>query len=446
MKIYDLFKLSLSNLWKRKTRTILTCLGVVIGTTSIVVMISIGVGLEKTQAEQIASYMDVTTIQVYRTWGDDNAAKLNEQALEQIRKIKNVKAATPIMNVYFDTGEYSSYLMKSGRYQYSGNVIALDISMMKDLGYELVSGRWPTENDTNVILFGENAPYSFINPDKQNRNTSAYDENGNKKPYPVDPFTKRITVEATYQKRDEVTGELLPYTGEIRQLKISSTGIIKGDNSKDYGQSFTTAYMDYHLYFELQNLYNKMNDIRTSNDSRLFDQVQVKANDMNDVVEIEKAIQDMGFETYSAQQIREQMGEMMKTVELVLGALGAVSMLVAAIGIANTMVMSIYERTREIGVMKVLGCKLSNIRAMFLVEAACIGMIGGIFGLLISHGLSSVVNNILGAQFGTGTISYIPLWLDGIAFAFAILVGVISGISPANRAVKISALSAIRQD
>ena len=127
MKIYDLLKLSLSNLWKRKLRTALTVLGVIIGTTSIVVMISIGVGLEKIQEDQISSYMDVTTIQVYRTWGNENAAQLNEKTLDIIKSIKNVKAATPYYNVYFDVNEYSSYKMTSGRYTYSGSIYVIDL-------------------------------------------------------------------------------------------------------------------------------------------------------------------------------------------------------------------------------------------------------------------------------------------------------------------------------
>ena len=184
-----------------------------------------------------------------------------------------------------------------------------------------------------------------------------------------------------------------------------------------------------------------------SSNDKMFDQVYVKVDNIDNVVDVENEIQALGFDTWSAEQIRGQMSDMMQTVQLVLGAIGAVSMIVAAIGIANTMVMSIYERTREIGVMKVIGCRLSDIRMMFLTEAACIGMIGGVCGLLLSHGLSVLVNIVMVSMMGgEGDISQIPLWLDLLGFGFSILVGIISGISPANRAVKISALSAIRQE
>lgn len=444
MKIYDLFKLCVSNLWKRKLRSVLTVLGVMIGTTSIVVMISIGVGLEKIQEEQISSYMDITTIQVYRTWGDENAAKLDEESLAVIKKLEHVKAATPYFSYYFDVGEYSNYKMTSGRFTYSGSVYVVDLSMMADLGYELSEGRWPNNKDENVVMFNDNGPYNFIDSTKESWSSGAYDSNGNKKPLPVDPLRKRISIQVQYTQTDEY-GNFKTYAGDIRQHKISSPGIIKNDNSKDYGQAI--AYIDYKFFADLKEEYYKVNDIKMTNDDKMFDQVYVKVDDINNVADVEEKIKELGFDTWSAEQIRSQMSDMMQTVQLVLGALGAVSMLVAAIGIANTMVMSIYERTREIGVMKVIGCRLSDIRAMFLTEAACIGMIGGIFGLLLSHGLSMVVNVVMSSMMGAdGNISYIPLWLDLLGFGFSILVGIISGISPANRAVKISALSAIRQE
>lgn len=130
-----------------------------------------------------------------------------------------------------------------------------------------------------------------------------------------------------------------------------------------------------------------------------------------------------------------------------LGGIGAVSLFVAAIGITNTMMMSIYERTKEIGVMKVLGCDLRNIRTLFLMEAGFIGLIGGIIGLVLSFTISAVMNKLAQAseEYMNG-ISYIPLWLIGLSLIFAILVGMIAGFFPARRAMKLSPLAAIRNE
>ena len=97
---------------------------------------------------------------------------------------------------------------------------------------------------------------------------------------------------------------------------------------------------------------------------------------------VEQAIHDLGFpDTYSMETVRAPIQQMMNTIQLVLGGIGAVSLVVAALGILNTMIMSIYERTREIGVMKVLGCEVRHIRAMFLMEAGIIGLLAASWAL-----------------------------------------------------------------
>ena len=186
----------------------------------------------------------------------------------------------------------------------------------------------------------------------------------------------------------------------------------------------------------------------------------VKAEDIAYVEEIENAIHELGFtDTSSMESIRKPMEQQMQTVQLILGGLGAVSLIVAALGITNTMIMSIYERTREIGVMKVLGCVVGDIRTMFLVEAGLIGLMGGIVGIGVSYLLSAIINHLvssgqggsmlggmLGMAGGGTQISLIPPWLALGAIVFAIGVGLLSGVLPANRAVKISALTAIKQE
>jgi ABC-type antimicrobial peptide transport system permease subunit len=114
------------------------------------------------------------------------------------------------------------------------------------------------------------------------------------------------------------------------------------------------------------------------------------------------------------------------------------------------MMMSIYERTKEIGIMKVLGCDMRNIQGMFLIEAGCIGFIGGVAGLAISYILSAIINmvaNSMGGEMGlAGGISYIPIWLAVLSLGFAVLVGMIAGFFPSLRAMKLSPLAAIRNE
>ena len=122
-----------------------------------------------------------------------------------------------------------------------------------------------------------------------------------------------------------------------------------------------------------------------------------------------------------------------------LGGIGAVSLLVAAIGIANTMMMSIYERTKEIGVMKVIGCGLFDIQQMFLIEAGMIGAFGGVTGLTLSLIVCIIINKV------TGTVTaVVPLWMYPASIVFAIIVSMAAGYAPSKRAMSLSALEAIR--
>lgn len=177
---------------------------------------------------------------------------------------------------------------------------------------------------------------------------------------------------------------------------------------------------------------------------------------MKNVKAVSETLRNEGWQVYSNMDGLEQAQKSMNMVQAVLGGIGAVSLLVAAIGIMNTMMMSIYERTKEIGVMKVLGCDMGDIRNMFLLESGTIGLAGGVIGLILSFILSFTINFLtknsggglvamMGGGMGTD-LSYIPLWLAAFAILFSIMVGTLSGYVPAVRAMKLSPLVAIRNE
>ena len=153
-------------------------------------------------------------------------------------------------------------------------------------------------------------------------------------------------------------------------------------------------------------------------------------------------IRNMGYNVETNAEYLDSMKSQFAVVQAVLGGIGAVSLLVAAIGIANTMMMSIYERTKEIGVMKVLGCSLRNIREMFLLEAALsdFGRHCRKYSKLCDVGGHQCCSGNAVGYCRTGTdssISYIPWWLVLLSMAFAVLVGVLAGYFPAKRAMKL---------
>ena len=188
-----------------------------------------------------------------------------------------------------------------------------------------------------------------------------------------------------------------------------------------------------------------------------FTQVYVKVDDRNNVAEVVQQIRDLGYESWSNTEWVDQVNSQMAMIQLVMGAIGAIALLVAAINIANTMIMSIYERTKEIGIMKVIGCRLGDICLLFLIEAAVLGVLGGLIGIAASYGASALLNNLppdsINSIFGFyidpavgGSLSVIPIWLVLAALAICVVVAVVAGLYPSIRAMRLSALEAIRNE
>ena len=197
-----------------------------------------------------------------------------------------------------------------------------------------------------------------------------------------------------------------------------------------------------------------MGDRQSQGNKNKYSRILVKVDDVENVESVQNELRAQGYMTSSLLDIATSVAEQARVIQMILGGIGAVSLLVAAIGIMNTMVMSIYERTKEIGVMKVIGASIANIRNMFLIEASLIGLLGGIFGVGLSLLGSKLINTVLpsSAMFGGGmdgeamNLSIIPLWLIVLALLFSIAIGVISGYYPAVRATRLSALEAMRNE
>jgi ABC-type antimicrobial peptide transport system permease subunit len=189
-----------------------------------------------------------------------------------------------------------------------------------------------------------------------------------------------------------------------------------------------------------------------------YQQIKLNVDNVKNVLKVQDEIEKLGYQSESQMQWLEPIQQASRTMQMVLGALGAVAMIVSAISIANTMVMSIYERTKEIGIMKVLGCVIKDIRKLFLFEAAMIGLFGGLIGIGLGYLSSWVINKFGGPVFGslmsgnymydmTNTkFSIIPLYLPALSLAISITVGLLSGYFPARRATKIKAIEAMKTD
>ena len=447
MKISDLLRLSLDNLKRRKGRTFLTVLGVIIGTCSIVMMISIGVALDKSYDEMLSNMGDLTLIEIYNWSGSGEVDPLTDKVIEGFAGLSNVRVATPVyspryMNLVMTSGTNGKYVLNAY------NVTGMYREAIESYGYEIAEGRFINSTDKEYsIIMGELTAYQFENSKKQwpnNRIDPTPNENGELPAPFVDIFKDKIKLKATGWSGEGGTEKSI-------EKDVKVVGKIKQDTSKGY-ETMYGVIMDLNDVVALEKEYMKANNIKDTNKGkeRTYERALVKVTDIKYVDGIVEQIESLGYNTWSSASFRNEMKKQTQVIQLILGGLGSISLLVAAIGIANTMTMAIYERTKEIGVMKVLGCELRDIKNMFLTEAAGIGFLGGVVGIVICFALSAGLNtigNAMSGGYGSQVyLSIIPSWLVLFGIGFSTLIGILSGYVPAVRAVKITALSAIRHD
>lgn len=442
MKKSDLFKTAFRNLRNRKTRTRLTVIGVVIGTCAIVIMVSIGVGIDKMLTAQFESNSSLNKITVYQGYNDDGTENeetvLDDRALEYMSGIEHVEFAVPVM----DMEQYVA--VSRGKYSLGWGLRAIDASAMEAMGFTLKEGSF-AGMDKNTVFFGERAVTNFM--DSQGNSVKyKFDSDYNLEECEIDAMKDIFNVSVKENSED---GGVKTGTSTPQRLRVG--GVIKSDYKVDQ-YSDSGVYMDMALAKDLIKQYNMLNKVKNQKFS--YSNIYLMVDDMENVKAVKEVLEEKGFSSYSDDEELEYTKKVMLAVQLVLGAIGAISMFVAFFGISNTMVMSVMERTKEIGVMKVLGCELKDIKAMFLYEAGTIGLIGGTIGLIISYILSLIANGVARLVMGSMNsgedfyvcVSSIPPWLAILGIGFAVGVGVIAGLSPAKRSVKVSALTAIHNE
>lgn len=458
MRFSDLLRMSSSSLWKRKVRTILTVLGVVIGVASIVVMVSLGLGLNKATMDQIESYGGLTTITVSEGSGSNSsfgsssgssseeAKRLNDALVESLSQIEHVELVAPVLS--------SRLIAKDGQYENSWmTVYGMTPEGLEKQGITIGEGHLPTDSEELEFFYGNQVVMDFTNS-KTGEGFWGSDEEP-----PIDLMKDTIFYifdpDAYYQWQSPSQGQSVK---PPKKFLIPTAGIMAGGRD-EYKAGCYNVYCNMDaLKAKLKQIFkNKAIPGQPTNKNKkpykelFYNQLYVYVDKIDNVTEIQKMINDMGYEAYSNADWIQQQQQQMGLIQAVLGGIGAVSLLVAAIGIANTMMMSIYERTKEIGIMKVLGCNLGDIRMLFLLEAAFIGLIGGAVGLALSYGISVLLNNVLKlgevmAGMEGAAISYIPPWLALASLGFAIVVGMLAGFFPSLRAMKLSPLAAIRNE
>lgn len=448
MKLSDLLLMSISNLWKRKLRTVLTVLGVVIGITSIVVMMALGNGLKESMMESISSYSSITQITVnsggmWSSSGEQTEEKLLDDTLvEELLSMEHVVSVYPKLNV--------SVIAKSGKYMSWMDLCGMTQEGLASLNIPIAQGTLPEKGGELTLFYGSSVLTDFY---VEKTGNYPYWENGEVPAIDLmnSPMFIIFDTDAYWSSQNSDSGST---TQAPKKYLVEASGIMEGEPG-EWTTNSSSVYCDMEaLKTQLKRVFKK--NVIPGQPTRangkpyneiFYSQLVIQVDEMENVQALTTMLQDQGYSAYSDAEWIQSETEQMNTIQLVLGAIGAVSLLVAAIGITNTMMMSIYERTKEIGVMKVLGCDIRNIQALFLMEAGFIGFIGGIVGVAFSYGLSFGINSLFAASMGMeGGICRIPGWLAPMAVVFAIFIGMLAGFLPSLRAMRLSPLAAIRNE
>ena len=446
--------MSISNLWKRKLRTILTVLGVVIGVTSIVVMVALGNGLKESMLESFSDYSSMTQIQVYSNNGGYYAVSssssgqtedkyLNDSLIEQIMQMEHVVSVEPRLSV--------SVLAKCGKYMSWMDISGVTQEGLKNMNLPVGEGTLPQADGELKLFYGNNVLVNFY---VEKTGTYTYWETNEAPDVDLMNDAMFIIFDTDAYWNSRYGGSDGTPVKQPKKYLIEACGVMEGELGEWKSESQSVFCDIDALKAQLKRVFKKgaIPGQPTQKNGKpynelFYSEIIVQVDEMENVTAITNTLNDMGYRAYDdAEWIQSNM-EQMNTVQAVLGAIGAVAMLVAAISITNTMMMSIYERTKEIGVMKVLGCDIRNIQVLFLAEAGLIGFIGGVVGVGLSYGLGIAINSLVASSdMGLTSICRIPLWLVPLAILFAILIGMIAGFFPSLRAMRLSPLAAIRNE
>lgn len=420
MRFSDTVSIVVRNLRRSKTRTILTSLGVLIGVAAIITLVSVGIAMQTSVTSQFESVGDLSILNVYpnnirlgpfvprRT---EEVKILDEDAINSIKKIEGIEALSPVYVL-------PDVLLKVGRLESSASLTGIEPKKVEKIAGELEKGRYITKSDKYAVVVGSKFQETFYNPKTGTSET-------------VNILGKMLKINI----KRFIEGKVEKKTYIFRVV-----GILKEKGTQD----------DYSIYAPINTVIG-INEWRTGRTIKPeingYNRIIVKVKDVDSVNSVAKRMEDMGFVVFSIQAIINSVSTVFRILQFILAGIAGISLLVAGIGIVNTMTMSIYERTRQIGIMKAIGASNTDILWMFLSEAAALGFLGGLGGILLSLLLNYIITHFSSTIVSGTTLKVAaPLWLILFAVVFATVVGLIAGLIPSYRAANLKPVEALRYE
>lgn len=403
---YSIFKISLKAIFANKMRAALTSLGIVIGVSAVITMLAVGSGAQKSVSDSVSRF-GTNILFLRQPWDlDESISSPKDVTMDDvlaIREVPGVSAAAPYISTGFDV-KYRNTSVSLG-------VLATDTDIFKTYDWPIESGRQFTEKEISeyaqVLVIGASAAKTIFSD--------------------VDPLNKVVVL-------DNIPFKVV---GVVQKTGQSGMGF---DMDEGALIPYTTGKV-------------KMNAGWNSSNRRALDRVVIKVADFNTIentkVDIQNAVRNThrihplakdDFQLDDFASFIEQAKTMGKTMSLLLGAIGAVSLIVGGIGVMNIMLVSVTERTREIGIRMAIGATGWDICMQFLVESVTLSCIGGLIGIIVGVGITLLVaaNSSIPADLNISAVL--------LAVGFSAATGIFFGFYPAYKASKLTPIDALRYE
>ncbi|WP_297630323.1 FtsX-like permease family protein [uncultured Clostridium sp.] len=444
MKLSDNISLAFKDLGRRKKRTFLTSFGITLGAILIILMVSLGLLLNQFMVSTVNSGSNTKTITVNPVkadatmptnpkeaiqdmpdWMKKNFKLINNESLEQMSKLNGVDG----IEAYI--GAQVAEIIRDGK-TYYGNFAIKGYNLNYDMYFnsDVENAKSNSkDNNFNAIIAGENLKNGENNDVVIGQ--SLLESLGINNPNDI--VGQNVTIDITNINGTPVS----PFKMQFKVVGVMSKYMPDGNkivmNSKDVEK--IAGFMQYTNNFFKQYGYNG---------------VVVEGQNLNNVNGIVDGIKNIGYFAQSTGDKTAQINSSFNTITMVLAILGIIVIIVAGIGIVNTMVMAVHEKKKSIGIMKAVGASSSEIKTMFIFQSGAIGLVGGVIGAIISSVLFRIISGVIIESLSkkgnsVALMKFAPWWLIVGTIIFSIVISVIAGIYPSSQASKLDPIEALNE-